>query len=127
MQSLDRIFIAVGFIWLLAGMAFGAWLGASHHNNFSNTHAHINLLGFVLSVLFGLLHANYQDLAQSRLAVLQFAGYQIGVLSLVTGKFLVDQDGTETLFLQVGAVVVILSVAMFLYMFLCPARSRVRA
>jgi len=47
MQRLDRNYILIGLCWVIFGMIYGAWLGASHHNNFANSHAHINLLGFL--------------------------------------------------------------------------------
>lgn len=71
-------------------MIFGAWLGASNHLNYGNSHAHINLLGFVTSVLFGLLHHAWPALRTSHLAVPQFIVYEVGVLLLVIGKVLVD-------------------------------------
>lgn len=116
MQRLDRNYILLGLVWVVAGMVFGAWLGATNHMNYGNSHAHINLLGFVTSVLFGLLHWAYPVLGKSRLAVWQFAIYEVGVLLLVIGKVLVD-GGTETLFLQVGSVVTIVGAALMLAMF----------
>jgi peptidoglycan/LPS O-acetylase OafA/YrhL len=117
MQRIDRNFILVGLVWVIIGMIYGAWLGASGQNNFANSHAHINLLGFVTSVLFGILYWAYPSLAKSRLAIWQFAIYEVGVLLLIIGKILVDKDGTETPFLQVGSIVTILGTAMMLYLF----------
>jgi peptidoglycan/LPS O-acetylase OafA/YrhL len=117
MQRIDRNFILTGLTWVIVGMIYGAWLGASHQNNFANSHAHINLLGFVTSVLFGILYWAYPSLAKSRLAIWQFAIYEIGVLLLVIGKILVDRDNTETPFLQIGSLVTIVGTAMMLYLF----------
>ena len=116
MQRLDRSYILVGLAWVVVGMIFGTWLGASNHLNYANSHAHIGLLGFVASVLFGLLHWAYPALGTSRVAVWQFAIYEVGVLLLVIGKVLFD-DGTETMFLQIGSVVTIIGSAMMLWMF----------
>lgn len=117
MQRIDRYYILVGLVWVIVGMIFGAWLGATNQNNFANSHAHINLLGFVTSVLFGILYWAYPGLARSRLAIWQFAIYEVGVLLLVIGKILVDKNGTVTPFLAIGAVVTILGTAMMLYLF----------
>jgi peptidoglycan/LPS O-acetylase OafA/YrhL len=116
MQRLDRSYILVGLAWVVVGMIFGTWLGASNHLNYANSHAHIGLLGFVTSVLFGLLHWAYPALGTSRIAVWQFAIYEVGVLLLVIGKVLFD-GGTETLFLQIGSIVTIIGAAMMLWMF----------
>jgi peptidoglycan/LPS O-acetylase OafA/YrhL len=117
MQRIDRNFILIGLVWVIIGMIYGTWLGASGHNNFANSHAHINLLGFVTSVLFGILYWAYPSLAKSRLAIWQFAIYEVGVLLLIIGKILVDKDGTETPFLPAGSIVTILGTALMLYLF----------
>jgi hypothetical protein len=43
--------------------------------------------------------------------------YDMGVALLIIGKIMVDNDGTETLFLQVGSVLVIVSTATMLWLF----------
>lgn len=116
MQQLDRNYIFLGLCWVIVGMVFGSWLGATNQMNYANSHAHIGLLGFVASTLFGLLHWAYPALGSSRLALWQFLIYEIGVLLLVTGKVLVD-GGTETLFLQIGSVVTIAGALLMLVMF----------
>lgn len=124
MQRIDRNYILVGLLWVIVGMIFGAWLGGAHMNNFANSHAHINLLGFVTSVLFGILYWAFPAMARSRLAIWQFAFYEVGVLLLVIGKVLVDRDGTESLFLPIGSIVTILGTAMMLYLFATDKSTR---
>ena len=124
MQRIDRNYILVGLSWVIIGMIYGAWLGATHQNNFANSHAHINLLGFVTSVLFGILYWAYPSMAKSRLAIWQFALYEVGVLLLVIGKILVDRDNTETVFLQIGSMVTIVGTAMMLYLFATDKSAR---
>jgi peptidoglycan/LPS O-acetylase OafA/YrhL len=116
MQRWDRNYILVGLAWIIVAMVFGTWLGASNHVNYANSHAHIGVLGFVTSVLFGLLHWAYPVLGRSSIAMWQFAIYEVGVLLLIIGKVLVD-GGMETLFLQIGSLVTILGTAMMLWMF----------
>ena len=122
MQRLDRNYILLGLVWVIAGMVFGIWLGASNHLNYANSHAHMNLLGFVTSVLFGLLHWAYPALAKSRLAIWQFAIYELGVALLVIGKILVD-GGKQTLFLEVGSLVTIAGALLMLVMFFRSGRK----
>jgi hypothetical protein len=116
MQRLDRTYIVVGFCWLVAGMAFGVWLGATNHVNYANSHAHINLLGFTLSVVFGLLFKNYPEMARSKLALWQFATYEVGIILLIAGKILID-GGRESLFLVVGSLLTIIGAGLMLYLF----------
>jgi len=84
--------------------------------NYGNSHAHINLLGFVTSVLFGLLHFAYPALRLSRVAVAQFVIYEIGILILIIGKVMVD-GGQETLLLPIGALITIIGAGLMLVMF----------
>ena len=124
MQRLDRNYILVGLCWVIAGMIYGVWLGASHHNNFANSHAHINLLGFVTSVLFGMLFWAFPSMAKSKAAMWQFAIYEIGIALLIIGKIIVDNNGTETPLLQVGSMLTIIATAMMLWLFGTKAESK---
>ena len=117
MGNLTRNYILLGLIWLVAGMSFGIWLGATNQTNYANSHAHMNLLGFVVSVLFGLIHWAYPGLSKSRLAKPQFLIYQTGALVLVIGKIMIDGNGTENPALMVGALVTIIGAALMLVMF----------
>jgi peptidoglycan/LPS O-acetylase OafA/YrhL len=117
MQRLDRNYILIGLAWVVIGMIYGAWLGASNHLNYANSHAHINLLGFVTSVLFGLLHWAYPALGKSRLAVWQFTIYEIGVVVLIIGKVMIDGSQQENIFLQSGSLITIIGAALMLLMF----------
>ena len=117
MVRIDSFYVIIGIVWLLAGAVFGTWLGATGHHNFSNSHAHIGLLGFVASVLFGLVHKVWPELRTRRLALPQLAVYEIGTAFLILGKIMVDATGEENLFLFVGSITVILGALMFLWLF----------
>ena len=54
-MKVDRLYILCGFVWVVAAMVFGFYLGAAEQLQYSNTHAHAALVGFVLSILFGLI------------------------------------------------------------------------
>ncbi len=113
---MDRIYIMTGFAWLIFGMVFGIYLGIKEQLNLSNSHAHANLLGFVISVLFGLLHRNWPLLAATRLAMPQFVIYQLGAVVLVAGKYSIDNGGNGTL-APPGSVLVVIGSLLMLWMF----------
>lgn len=117
MLKIDKIYVSLGFLWLIGAAGFGTWLGASGHFNFAQSHAHIGLLGFVASMLFGLVHRGWPELRRSRLALPQLLVYEIGTVVLVTGKVMIDQTGQENLLLMTGAPIVILGSLMFLWLF----------
>ncbi len=117
MQRISKNYIMIGLVWLLVGMVFGIWLGASNHNNFANSHAHINLLGFVVSSLFGIFYWAYPNMAKSKLAQWQFIIYEVGVAILVIGKVMVDNDGQSNVFLIAGSLFTMIGTAVMLYLF----------
>lgn len=122
MKRVDDIFIGLGLAWLMAGMLMGTWLGASGNFQFTNTHAHMNLVGFAASVLFGLIYRTYPAMKASRLAVPQLALYQIGTALLLAGKAVIDTGGSEML-VSIGAITVMLGVSMMLVVFFGRSRT----
>ncbi|MBO0905916.1 hypothetical protein [Jiella sonneratiae] len=125
MRNIDRLYVATGFGWLIFAAGFGTWLGASGNFNFGQSHAHVGLLGFVASMLFGLVHRAWPALRERGLATVQFAVYEIGTIVLLAGKIMVDATGHPNLLLMIGAPIVILGALLFLWLFLAsPASTR---
>ncbi len=116
MNNLGRNYVLIGLVWLICGMAFGIWMGINGFMNYANSHAHMNLVGFVASVLFGLLHVNFPAIGKSRMAVPQFLVYEVGAVLLVAGKATVDGGGGDVL-VKIGALVTIIGAAMMLVLF----------
>lgn len=115
-MKMDRLYIAAGFAWLIVGMIFGIYLGITDQLQYANTHAHANLLGFVISVLFGLIYHNWPMLLSSRLALPQFVLFEVGSLVLVAGKYDIDGGGAGTL-APPGSILVVLGTLLMLLMF----------
>ncbi len=115
-MKMDRLYILAGFVWLILGMIFGVYLGVTDQLQFSNSHAHANLLGFVLSVLFGLIYRGWPMLLSSKLVWPQFGFFQIGTLVLVAGKYDIDSGGGGAL-APPGSVLVILGTLLMFWMF----------
>jgi peptidoglycan/LPS O-acetylase OafA/YrhL len=116
MTRVDDVYIGLGLVWLLAGMVLGAWLGAAGQFQFTNTHAHMNLVGFVISVAFGLIYRGYPAMKRSRFAWPQLALYQAGAVLLVGGKAILDSGGSLTM-VKIGAAVIILGVVAMVALF----------
>lgn len=106
MRKLDDAYIGFGLLWLVFGMAYGIWMGVTMQLNFANSHAHANLLGFVASILFGLVLRAYPAMRESRLALPQFLLYQLGAILLVLGKMRIDAGGDPGL-AKVGSLVIL--------------------
>ena len=120
--KIDTVFIAVGLIVLIFGMAFGGWMGSTESFQYADIHAHMNLLGFVLPALYGLMHRVYPGLVRSRLAWPQCIAHFVGVAIFVPGLLVVGMTGNP-LVVIVGASVVLLSTLTFGYLFITADKS----
>ena len=122
MRKIDEYYLYCGLLWLVFGMTFGIWMGITEQFNFSNSHAHANLVGFVISMLFGFLHRSFPAMAASRLAAPQFIVYQAGAVLLVLGKMTVDAGGEPTL-VKIGSIVVLLGAVGMLCLYAISRKS----
>lgn len=116
MKKIDEYYIMAGLAWLIAGMVFGMWLGASNHLGFANSHAHMALVGFVVSTLFGMTYRFFPAMKISRIAALQFVVYEVGAILLVLGKLKVDAGGGDQV-VAVGSIVTVVGVIMIAWIF----------
>ena len=108
---MDRKFVTISLSYAVLGMALGIFMAASHDHGQHVTHAHILLVGFVVSFIYGLCHKLWLNNTTSKLAVAQFYIHQVGVAVLVTGLFLLYGEfvSLET----IDPVLAIASIAVF--------------
>lgn len=66
-------------LYLLLGLTLGVFMGATRQFALMPVHAHINLLGWTLLLLAGLLFARFPQLAATRLAQAFFWIFNISV------------------------------------------------
>ena len=82
-MRVSRSFMVIGSVYILIGVVLGMYMGASGDHSLYPVHAHINLLGFVLMMIFGLVYRQFPTMADSTLARAHFWLHQIGVLVLI--------------------------------------------
>ncbi|KAA0069136.1 TonB-dependent receptor [Rhodanobacter sp. T12-5] len=87
-MTLDRRFLLCGFAYAIAGMGLGIYMAASHNHALFVAHAHILLVGFVVSFIYGLVHKLWIAGARTRLAVFQFYLHQLSTLLMSVGLVL---------------------------------------
>jgi len=110
------VFIGLGLIFLVIGMAFGMWMGINQDFQYAAAHAHWNLVGFVTSAIYGLTHRAYPKLAESRLTWIQCILHVIGVLIFAPGIVIaVVMDNPVAAI--VGGNVLILAALMFMFIY----------
>ncbi len=81
-MTVSRGFLVVGSIYLIVGVLIGMYMGGSGDHSLAPAHAHINLLGFVLMMIFGLAYDRFSAAGGSMLARVHFWLHQAGALVL---------------------------------------------
>lgn len=85
---MDRKFILTGLGYAIVGLILGIFMAASKDHGHLVTHAHIMLIGFVVSFIYGLCHKLWLNNIISKLSLTQFYIHQVGTLGVVIGLFL---------------------------------------
>ncbi|MCW8870508.1 MAG: TonB-dependent receptor, partial [Proteobacteria bacterium] len=85
---MEKKYILSSFIYGLLGLVLGIYMAATKNHGQMVTHAHVMLLGFVVSFIYGVSFKLWIKNTSSKLAVLQFTLHQVGTLGLLTGLFL---------------------------------------
>lgn len=116
----DRKYLIFGLSYVIAGMCLGIFMAASHNHDQRITHAHLNLVGFVLSLIYGVIHKLWLDIAPSTLAKIQFLLHHAGTVSMIIGLFLLfnhsySEEQLEPV-LKASSVMVLLAAVLMLTM-----------
>ena len=89
MKNISGAFVRVALLFALVGMGLGLYMAMSGDHAQRPAHAHINLLGWVSMMLYGLFYKCCGDAGRTRLALSQFWISTIGVVVMNTGIFLI--------------------------------------
>lgn len=71
-MQISRNFLVIGSAFLFLGIILGMYMGGSGDHSLAPLHAHINLLGFALMTLFGIVYRVIPAMAESGLARAHF-------------------------------------------------------
>ena len=89
-MSISSLFFKGAVLWFVAGTSVGMQMGLSGNHNFIDAHAHLNLLGWVSSALFGCFYALHPTLAAKRRAWVHFTIYNAGLVLMLPSLYLVQ-------------------------------------
>lgn len=108
-----------GLGFAVLGMALGIYMAISKNHGQLVTHAHVMLLGFVVSVLYGAIYRLWLPAASARLATIQTGLHQVGSILIVVGLYLLysgaaTEDSLGPL-LGPGSIAAISSAALMFY------------
>lgn len=87
-MSIDRKYLIAALGYAMIGLALGIYMASSHKHGQRVTHAHILLIGFVLSFVYGIIYKLWINRPGSLLSTIQFASHQAGAAVLLGGLFL---------------------------------------
>jgi cbb3-type cytochrome oxidase subunit 1 len=111
--------IKIGIVYLLIGMGMGVYMGATKDFSLRPVHAHVNLLGWTLLGLSGLIFHVFPQLEQSVLAKIYFWLYNLSVpLTLVSLFLFVNGNTAIDPVLGLGSVLITVSAACFAWLLL---------
>ena len=87
-----RWFMVIGSLYLVVGIGIGMYMGGSGQFRLAPVHAHINLVGFVLMTVFGLIFRAIPAMATQTLAKVHFWAFQAGALIMVCSLYLLISE-----------------------------------
>ena len=84
-MSFDRKYLVWALAYAVAGMCLGIFMAASHDHREFVTHAHILMIGFVLSLVYGIIHKLWLGQPNPAIAKMQFIVHQAAAAALSVG------------------------------------------
>ncbi len=96
-MRLDILFLRVAALYLVIGMFFGVYMGASDDFTLHSVHAHMGVLGWVSFAIFGLFYKLFPEIQKRMLSNAHFwvamIAYPAMFISL--GAFLYGKEWAE--------------------------------
>ena len=128
-MNLDRRFLIWALGYAAVGMSLGLYMAASHNHGELVTHTHILLVGFVLSLIYGIIHKLWLDKPNRALANIQFVVHQAAAAAVSVGLFLlyggIVPESTLGPFLGIASAGVLLGMMLMLYLVMRVGRGAV--
>lgn len=88
MPRVAQFYFKTAIAFLIVGIAIGLHMGIAQDHSAFPAHAHINLLGWVTSALFGGYYALNPAKAQGKLAMFQYGAFTLGLLIMLPALYL---------------------------------------
>ncbi|KRA50181.1 hypothetical protein [Devosia sp. Root635] len=124
MPRISEYYFRSAILFLIVGISVGIHMEISQNHNVIGAHAHINLLGWVTSALFGGYYALNPAKAAGRLPMIQYVVYTLGVAMMAVSLYLL-LAGNEALgpVVAVSSLVTFIGVLLFAWVVWTPARA----
>ena len=108
--------IKISVMYLVIVLAFGLFMHYTIQLQWTATHAHIGVVGWLTTGFIGLIYSVYKDAAGTGLAKAQFWFYNLGLPFLLVGMMMVHMDVPRwlfELFVSGGGIAVAISMLLF--------------
>lgn len=123
-MDFSRRYLVWALCYAALGMGLGIFMAASHDHRQLVTHAHVLLVGFVVSLVYAIIHRLWLSSPRRGLATIQFVLHQGAAVTLFAGLFLLygghTPEATLAPVLGIGSIGVLLALLLMLYMVLRP-------
>lgn len=119
-MNFDRRYLVFALGYAVLGMVLGIYMAASHNHAEFITHAHILLVGFVVSFIYGTIHKLWLVAPGRGIANLQFVLHQASAITMTGGLFLmfanIVPESTLEPILAASSLAVLLGMLLMVYM-----------
>jgi len=125
----DRKYVAWALSYAAIGICIGIYMAASQNYAQREAHTHTLLVGFVLSLAYGVIHKLWIEQPQPVIAKTQFIVHQAGAVLMSLGLFLLYGNVAPAALLNpilgISSLAVLVGVLLMTYMVLKanPART----
>lgn len=120
MPRVSELFFKTAIVFLILGVAAGLQMAISGDHGAFPAHAHINLLGWVTSAIFGGYYALNPAKAARRIALVHYGLYTLGLVVMLPALYLMLAQGNTALepvvaggSLIVAAAILVFAVVVF--------------
>jgi hypothetical protein len=114
MENTNATWFKLAVLYLIIGVALGLHMAKSGNHGMYPVHAHINLLGWVSMVLFGLIYRQFPAMAGNKLAKAHFWIYNLALpVNMATLYMYLGGNADIEPVLGVASMVLGLAIAIF--------------
>ncbi|MER9567256.1 MULTISPECIES: hypothetical protein [unclassified Mesorhizobium] len=116
MPKVSELFFKTAIVFLILGIAAGLQMAISGDHGAFPAHAHINLLGWVTSAIFGGYYALNPAKAARRTAMIHYGVYNLGLVVMLPALYLM-LEGNPALepIVATGSMIVAAAVLIFAF------------
>jgi hypothetical protein len=127
MPFISNLFFKTAIVFLIIGVAIGLQMSISGDHTVFGAHAHLNLLGWVTSAIFGGYYALNPAKAAGRWPIAHYAVYTLGIVIMIPSLYMLLRGNVAfEPGVAVGSILAFIGILMFAVVVFSPARATSR-